>query len=215
VTPVTPGSSRNVHNGATGEGAPSNQFGTSHHGITRFFATRPGSHGGLTILGHGRAHPAWLPVCDAIVCSRYFPHFPADHREAALDWVVAPDDHPGRFELIDGLPGNIVAVEVKGIVTAQDCEEMLMPLVTEKLKKHDRLNILLLAGEDFQSFSAGAIWDDTRFGLMHLADFGKIALVSDTGRMRHGAKLFAPFIRGSLHVFSLAELDDAKEWVKR
>ena len=141
-------------------------------------------------------------------------HFTAAHREAALDWVVAPDDHPGSFELIPGLPDNVVAIEAKGIVTAQDYEEMLVPLIAEKLKVHDHLNILLLADEDFQSCSAGAVWDDTKFGLMHLADFGKIALVSDTGWLRHGAKLFAPFMRGNLHVFSLAELDDAKEWIK-
>jgi len=55
----------------------------------------------------------------------------------------------------------------------------------------------LSLGEDFDGWTVGAAWDDTKLGLLHLADFSRIALVSDIEWIRRVTKLFAPFL-GSL-----------------
>jgi len=134
---------------------------------------------------------------------------------AAREWVRDDDDHPGRFETIEGLPGDVVALKVSGIVTSQDYRDMLVPLVEAKLKAHDKLKFLVVIDDDFVSYSPEAAWDDARFGLGHWADFGRIAVVTDIGWIRTATRLFAPLMPGELHIFALDELEDAKRWIKR
>ena len=107
----------------------------------------------------------------------------------------------------------MIYVEAKGTITAQDYEQNLIPVIEEKLKTHDHLNILFVAGDDFKTFTPGAIWDDAKFGLMHLTDFQRIAIVTDVDWLEAGAKFFGPLVPGRLHVFDLDELDEAKDWV--
>ena len=55
--------------------------------------------------------------------------------------------------------------------------------------------------------------DDTKVGLTHLGDFSKIALVSDVEWIRLGMRAFAPMIPGEMRLFSLAERQQAEEWI--
>jgi hypothetical protein len=142
-------------------------------------------------------------------------HFPEEKIAAARDWVREDEDHPGRFETIDGLPSDVVALRVRGIVTSQDYRDMLVPLVDAKLKEHDRLKFLVMIDDDFISYSPEAAWDDARFGFSHWADFSRIAVVTDIGWIRTATRLFAPLMPAELHIFALDELEDAKSWIKR
>ena len=142
-------------------------------------------------------------------------HFPEEKIAAAREWVRADDDHPGRFEEIEGLPSDVVALKVSGIVTSQDYRDMLVPLVEAKLKNHDKLKFLVVVDDDFISYSPEATWDDARFGFSHWADFGRIAVVTDIGWIRTATRLFAPLMPAELHIFALDEVEDAKSWIKR
>ncbi|MEZ5449238.1 MAG: STAS/SEC14 domain-containing protein [Thiolinea sp.] len=84
----------------------------------------------------------------------------------------------------------------------------------EKLERHDKLNLLAVLGDEFGSYTAGAMWDDARLGFMHFTDFGKIALVTDIGWLRTSCKLLAPLMPAELQVFDEAQLEEAKGWVK-
>jgi hypothetical protein len=140
--------------------------------------------------------------------------FPEARLEKARHWAEAKEDHPGQFELLEGFPHDVVAVKAQGIITSQDYNDILVPLVDERLKTHDRLKFLFLLDEGFDSYSGAAAWDDARFGLSHWKDFSKIALVTDIGWIRHGARIFAPLARAEIHVFDVAELDKAETWIK-
>lgn len=141
-------------------------------------------------------------------------HFSNDDLREAMDWAKAEDDHPGSFEILEGFPADVIAIEAKGTITMQDYHETLMPLVRDKLKEHDKLKLFVEIGEAFDAYSAGAVWDDTRFGLSHLTTFSKLALVSDIGWIRHSAKLFSPLIPTKVMVFHLSEIDQATHWIK-
>lgn len=134
--------------------------------------------------------------------------------DEAKQWAESIEDHPGQFELIDGFPADVIAIKAKGIITSQDYSDMLVPLVDKKLKAHDRLKFLIVLDDAFESYSAAAAWDDARFGLRHFKDFGKIALVTDIGWIRHGAKLFSPLMKAQLDVFAVAERAKADAWIK-
>jgi len=140
--------------------------------------------------------------------------FPESFYEKALEWAERQEDHPGKFEILGGLPNDVIAFSAHGTITAQDYRKILMPLVDEKLKRHDKLKVLFVTADDFIACSAGAVWDDFRFGMMHLGDFEKMAIVSDMDWIRHSVKLFAPFMGSKVRVFHLNEQEKACSWIK-
>lgn len=141
--------------------------------------------------------------------------FPASKFEDAKAWALAEGDDPGRFEVIEGLPRDVVAVRAKGIITADDYRETLLPLVEEKLKEHDSLKLMVVMGDDYSTFTGDAAWEDTKFDLKHLRDFSRIAVVTDVAWVARTMKIFAPVLPYTLKVFPMADLEEAKSWIKR
>ncbi len=62
-------------------------------------------------------------------------------------------------------------------------------------------------------FTAGAMWDDTKFGLSHFFAFEKFALISDTEWINNTVKILGFMMPCPVKLFALGELDAAKEWV--
>lgn len=141
--------------------------------------------------------------------------FPSRKLEDAKAWARAEEDDPGRFEVIDGLPRDVVAIRAIGIITGEDYREVLVPLVEDKLKEHDKLKLLFVMGDDYTTFSGDAAWEDTKFDLRHLRDFSRIAVVTDVDWVTKTMKLFAPVMPYALKVFPMAALDEAKSWIRR
>jgi hypothetical protein len=141
--------------------------------------------------------------------------FPAAMLEEARAWACASGDDPGRFEEIGDLPGDVVALRAVGIITAQDYRDTLIPLVEEKLKTHDKIRCLIVLGEDFATYSGDAAWSDMKFGVGHIRDFSRVALVTNIGWITKAAKLFMPLMPFSFETFALAELENAREWISR
>ena len=128
--------------------------------------------------------------------------FSAETGEAAEHVTVMTD-----------LPDDVVGISVRDVITARDYSERIVPLIEERLKRHDKIRLLYRIGPEFSAFTPGAAWSDTRVGLMHLTQFSKIAVVSDLEWIRHGTRIFAPLIPAEVHVFGDRELDAAKAWV--
>lgn len=141
--------------------------------------------------------------------------FPANKFEEAKAWAIAEGDDPGRFEVIDGLPRDVVAIRAVGIITAEDYVETLVPLVEGKLKEHDRLKLLFVIDDDYATYSGDAAWQDTKFDLRHLRDFSRIAVVTDVPWIARTMTIFAPVLPYTLKVFPVAALEEAKSWIRR
>jgi hypothetical protein len=140
-------------------------------------------------------------------------HFPSANVEAAKAWAALEENHSGRFVFLDGYPDNVVAFRAEGVITLEDYEGTLIPAITEKISALGHVKLLYWCGREFRGFSAGAMWDDARFGLTHLGDFSKIAVVSDIEWLRHSVKLFAPLMRAPVQVFHNAGIENAKRWI--
>ena len=95
------------------------------------------------------------------------------------------------IELIRELPENVLAAKAVGKVTAEDYETVLIPEVETRLKDHNKLSLLYVLGDEFAGFEAGAMWEDTKVGLMHLTAWERIAVVSDSQWVRGAVKAFA------------------------
>jgi hypothetical protein len=117
------------------------------------------------------------------------------------------------FKILDGFPDTVLAVEAAGKVDAQAYETVLIPAIEDKLSALGKIKLLYIIGESFDGFTLGAAWDDTKVGLTHLGDFSKIALVSDVEWIRLGMRAFAPMIPGEMRLFSLAERQQAEDWI--
>lgn len=140
--------------------------------------------------------------------------FNEDALDDAIGWAQMEEDHPGAITEIAGLPADVIGVEISGLITSQDYTDTLVPLVTARAKAHDKLKLLCVLGPYFDGYSAGAMWDDLRFGFSHLTTFSKIALVTDHDWIRNGAKFFGVMMPSDLMVFGTDDLDDAKAWVR-
>ena len=133
--------------------------------------------------------------------------------EQARTWAAEEKRHTGHLITLDGYPDNVVALLAEGVITHNDYEETLIPVTENKIRVHGKVKLLYWCGEKFKGFSVGAMWDDTRFGMMHLGDFLKIAVVSDIEWVRQSVKLFAPLVRDSVQVFHNADIEAANRWI--
>jgi len=115
--------------------------------------------------------------------------------------------------IIEGFPDDVLAVTASGRVTTEDYRDVLLPEAEARLKRHEKLRFLYVIGNDFDSFSPGAMMADARFGLGHLGRLDRCALVTDVTWIADGARLFAPFFHVPFRVFPGAESEAARAWV--
>lgn len=116
-------------------------------------------------------------------------------------------------ERIPDLPDNVLGFTAKGTVTANDYESVIVPVVEALFSRQDKVRFLYHLGEEFSGFEAGAVWDDAKLGLKHLAGWEKMAVVSDVDWIRTALKVFGIAIPGHVRVFHDRELEEAKRWI--
>ncbi|HKX46473.1 MAG TPA: STAS/SEC14 domain-containing protein [Planctomycetota bacterium] len=115
--------------------------------------------------------------------------------------------------LLPDLPEHVVGVAASGRVTAGDYEAVLAPVVEAALARRAELHLLYHLGPAFEGFTAGAVWDDAKLGLRHLAAWKRIAVVTDVEWLRNAVRAFGVFVPCPVRVFANAELPRAREWV--
>lgn len=116
------------------------------------------------------------------------------------------------IRLIDGLPDNVIGFEAVGEVRAGDYKSVLDPAVDAALGDHDKVRLLYVLGDDFDGYSGGAMWEDTKIGMSHLSKWEKIAIVTDHKAYQDGIKAFGWMIPGEVKVFAVADLTNAEAW---
>lgn len=116
------------------------------------------------------------------------------------------------IELIKPTAGNLVAIRTSGEVTADDYEEVLIPALKEVLAAHPKARVLYQVEAD-SHFTAGAIWDDTSFGLGHLFSFERIAVVSGVDWINNSVKALSFMMPFQVRVFGPDELQTAMDWL--
>jgi hypothetical protein len=117
------------------------------------------------------------------------------------------------IDLIGGLPDSVLGLEAKGEVTGEDYERVLIPALESKLGRHKKIRLLYVLGSEFDGYSAGAIWEDTRVGMSHPLSWERIAVVTDDDSYRRLVRGFGFMVPGEVRVFAGSELDAARAWV--
>ncbi|GGZ30821.1 MULTISPECIES: STAS/SEC14 domain-containing protein [Shewanella] len=115
--------------------------------------------------------------------------------------------------LLSGFEGNTVAVRASGVVSSEDYDAVLLPALESKLREHVLIKLWYEYGADFEGISLQAVWDDACFGLFHLQDFSRIAVITDSSVIEGMAQTLALMIPCPVVVFSKAELPQARAWL--
>jgi hypothetical protein len=118
------------------------------------------------------------------------------------------------LEVMAGFPADVLAVRGSGRISADDYRKTLVPEVLRHVERHRSLRLLLWLGTAVEGMTPGAMWEDTKLGLRHWGDFGRIAVVTDIDWIGNAVRLFAPLFHHPVRLFPNRELDEAKRWIE-
>jgi hypothetical protein len=116
------------------------------------------------------------------------------------------------IRVIENMPLGTIGLEAVGKVTEDDYRDMLLPAVSAALERGD-VRLLYVLGENFDSYSAGALWADTKLLAENRKAWKKVAIVSDADWLENSIKAFGWLMPGEVKVFETDDVHDAKEWL--
>ena len=115
------------------------------------------------------------------------------------------------LEVIES-PDTVLALRVVGKLAKDDYTSVLEPAVEKLLAKHGELRAVIAIGDEFDGLTAGATWEDMKFGFEHLSKWKRCAVVTSHDWVRHGVSIFGWMMPGDVKVFATNELTAAIEW---
>jgi hypothetical protein len=104
-----------------------------------------------------------------------------------------------------------IEVHATGKLT-KDFYETFVPAVEERIKEVGKIKVLFVM-EDFKGWTAGALWEDVKFDLMHWRDIERLALVGESKWEKGMAAFCKPFTKAHVKYFDHAQLAEAREWI--
>ena len=117
------------------------------------------------------------------------------------------------LEKLTDVPEGVVAVRAVGMVSREDYEKVLEPLIDEARSGGHRIRFLYQVGPEFEGFTPGAAWEDAKVGLRYLRSFAACAVVTDRDWIRDSTRIASFFMPCPVRVFSDQDLSKAIEWL--
>lgn len=116
------------------------------------------------------------------------------------------------IEHIAGAPEGVVALRAVGKVEAADYETVLTPALEAAIASHGKVRLVYELGPAYEGYSAGAAWEDLKFGTTHLAKFERCAVVTDHEHTADAIRAFGMLMPGEVKTFPVGALDAALAW---
>ncbi len=116
------------------------------------------------------------------------------------------------YRVLDDSTGNTVGIQVDGKLTKDDYG-VLIPYFENLINECGPLN-LLCDMTRFDGMEIEAFWEDFQFGIRHLRDFKRMAIVGNQSWLEWLTKVFNPLVKTEVKYYSPQELNDAWRWVK-
>lgn len=121
------------------------------------------------------------------------------------------------IERIAEMPAGTIGLRSSGELTVEDYREVLEPALKKGVESGE-LRLVFVLG-DFDGLAPGAWVEDMKTGLQAWARdhsaWKRFALVTDVEWVAKAMRAFAWLAPGETRVFSLAELDAARQWVAK
>lgn len=107
--------------------------------------------------------------------------------------------------------GKTLEAFLTGKLVKEDYETFV-PVVERLVKKHGKIRMLVVM-HDFHGWTAGALWEDTKFAAHHFSDIERLAMVGET-KWQHGMALFCrPFTVAAIRYFEHTAMSEAQAWL--
>jgi hypothetical protein len=107
---------------------------------------------------------------------------------------------------------RVVILTFTGKVDKADYE-LFVPQLEGLLEEEKPVRILVELRE-FQGWTVGALWEDTKFGAKHFNDIDRLAVVGDRRWERGLAAFIKPFTTAEVRYFDRTEVETAKAWLR-
>jgi len=113
------------------------------------------------------------------------------------------------IELVEN--GKFIHLKITGKLEVEDYT-LFVPELDQQIEKYGKVNMLVEL-IDFHGWTAGAAWEDTKFGLRHFNDIARLALVGDKAWEKGMAYFCKVFTMAKVKYFDVSERKKAISWV--
>lgn len=108
--------------------------------------------------------------------------------------------------------GKFIHLTITGKLETEDYDKFV-PEIDQKIKLYGKVNMLVEL-VDFHGWTAGAAWEDTKFGVRHFNDIERLAIVGDKAWEKGMAYFCKVFTLAKVRYFDLNERDKAEAWTR-
>jgi hypothetical protein len=116
------------------------------------------------------------------------------------------------IEPLEGAPTGVLAFKAVGTVETADYETVLKPAIEAAIAEHGKVRLVYELGPEFDGYSAGAAWEDTKLWLPHLTRWERCAVVTDHRLIGDTLRAFGLVMPGEIKLFPVSGLDEALTW---
>ena len=107
--------------------------------------------------------------------------------------------------------GKLLVVHVSEKLVKADYEHFV-PEFERLVKLHGKLCVLFDM-TNFHGWTAGALWEDTKFAMHHFSDIDRLAVVGETKWQEGMATFCKPFTKATVRYFDHAAAAEARNWL--
>lgn len=116
-----------------------------------------------------------------------------------------------QIELDSYINGKVNFLSITGKLEKDDYD-LFVPALEASIKNHGRIN-LLVELIDFHGWTAGALWEDTKFGFHHFNDIDKLGIIGDQKWEENLARFAKVFTTAEVKYFNESKLPEAYRWI--
>jgi len=108
--------------------------------------------------------------------------------------------------------GAIVTLTIKKKLDKEDYETFV-PMIERQIEAGAPIR-LLVELKDFEGWTAGALWEDTKFAARHFKDIERMAVIGESRWEKGGTFFFKPFTAAKVRYFDNREMEGARQWIR-
>jgi len=116
------------------------------------------------------------------------------------------------LEIVEKNHDRTVEVHVSGRLEKKDYE-YFAPEIEKLIREHGKLNLLVHL-ENFDGWSAGALWEDVKFDAKHFRDIERLAIIGDQDWEKGMTTFCKPFTTAEVKFFPPEEIEQARAWTE-